>query len=495
MSNGDRKNGVPTTVTSIPLVDPNAMPANPSIGDLVKDATTQVSTLVRAEVELAKAEITRDVKKGLTGSVFFILALVVLFYSTFFLFFFVAELLDTWLWRWVAFLIVFALMVVTTAVFALLGYLKVRRIRGPQQTIESVKETTAALTPSLAKFAGTPAKAAATTSAPSRPAVRATTVTTPRPATTAAAVTAEPAKSAEYVEQPEYVEFVEPTEQIQYPGRTGSDCGGVRRYRPTGHLRRRPAARRPVGLVMAQPDPSVTRIAGPWRHLDVHANGIRFHCVEALPEAGDDTPPTTRPLVILLHGFGSFWWSWRHQLRGLSGARVVAVDLRGYGGSDKPPRGYDGWTLAGDTAGLIRALGHTSATLVGHADGGLVCWATSVLHSRMVRGHRTGQFTAPGRVERIGAHLPRSGPRAAAHPAGLPAAGVARARADPTRRRSSSRHWSAAQPPANGLPPKTSPRPSRICARRSRSLRQRTARWSTSAGRSAASFAAKAGGS
>ena len=38
------------------------------------------------------------------------------------------------------------------------------------------------------------------------------------------------------------------------------------------------------------------------------------------------------------HGFGSFWWSWRHQLRGLTGARVVAVDLRGYGGSDKPPR-------------------------------------------------------------------------------------------------------------------------------------------------------------
>lgn len=136
---------------------------------------------------------------------------------------------------------------------------------------------------------------------------------------------------------------------------------------------------------MAQPDPSVTRIAGPWRHHDVHANGIRFQCAEALPEPDDDTPPTARPLVILLHGFASFWWSWRHQLSGLHGARVVAVDLRGYGGSDKPPRGYDGWTLAGDTAGLIRALGHTSATLVGHADGGLVCWATAVLHSRVVR--------------------------------------------------------------------------------------------------------------
>lgn len=122
----------------------------------------------------------------------------------------------------------------------------------------------------------------------------------------------------------------------------------------------------------------------------MHANGIRFHVVEAQPcsptaGARTSTPPTTRPLVILLHGFGSFWWSWRHQLRGLDGARLVAVDLRGYGGSDKPPRGYDGWTLAGDIAGLIRALGHSSATLVGHAEGGLGCWATAVLHPRLVR--------------------------------------------------------------------------------------------------------------
>jgi pimeloyl-ACP methyl ester carboxylesterase len=133
------------------------------------------------------------------------------------------------------------------------------------------------------------------------------------------------------------------------------------------------------------PAPSVVRIDGPWRSLEVHANGIRFHVVEAEPGEPTDTPLAARPLVVLLHGFGSFWWSWRHQLRGLTGARVVAVDLRGYGGSDKPPRGYDGWTLAGDTAGLIRALGHTSATLVGHADGGLVCWATSMLHPRLVR--------------------------------------------------------------------------------------------------------------
>ncbi|WP_326544904.1 phage holin family protein [Mycolicibacterium sp. ND9-15] len=143
----DRRSSAPTTVTSIPLVDPHAPKADPSIGDLVRDATTQVSTLVRAEVELAKAEITRDVKKGLTGSVFFVLALVVLFYSTFFFFFFLGELLDLWLVKWAAYLIVFGLMVVVTAVLAFLGYLKVRRIRGPQQTIESVKEIPEALTP------------------------------------------------------------------------------------------------------------------------------------------------------------------------------------------------------------------------------------------------------------------------------------------------------------------------------------------------------------
>ena len=160
VSNGDRRNGVPNTITSIPLMDPNVLPADASIGDLVKEATTQVSTLVRAEVELARAEITRDVKRGLTGSVLFIAALVVLFYSTFFFFFFVAELLDIWLYRWAAYLIVFGIMVLATAVLALFGYLKVRRIRGPRETIASVKETRDVLTSTdhraLSQTAGRP---------------------------------------------------------------------------------------------------------------------------------------------------------------------------------------------------------------------------------------------------------------------------------------------------------------------------------------------------
>ncbi|WP_440712965.1 alpha/beta fold hydrolase [Gordonia sp. FQ] len=131
------------------------------------------------------------------------------------------------------------------------------------------------------------------------------------------------------------------------------------------------------------PDATQVRYDGPWHHFDVRANGLRFHAVEAVAGSIAD-----RPLALLLHGFGEFWWSWRHQFDALSAAgyRVVAVDLRGYGDSDKPPRGYDGWTLAGDTHALIRALGHTQATLIGHADGGLVCWATATLHPRSVAG-------------------------------------------------------------------------------------------------------------
>jgi len=129
--------------------------------------------------------------------------------------------------------------------------------------------------------------------------------------------------------------------------------------------------------VRTGPDPSSVRVSGPWRHREVSANGIRLH----LAECGDG------PLVVLAHGFPEFWWSWRHQLVGLAeaGFRAVAVDLRGYGDSDKPPRGYDLWTLAGDLGGLIRALGERRASVIGHGWGGLIGWTLAALHPRQVR--------------------------------------------------------------------------------------------------------------
>jgi pimeloyl-ACP methyl ester carboxylesterase len=108
----------------------------------------------------------------------------------------------------------------------------------------------------------------------------------------------------------------------------------------------------------------------------VAANGARFHLVEA----------GTGPLVLLLHGFPEFWWAWRHQLPALAdaGFHAVAMDLRGYGGSDMTPRGYDPFTLAADVAGVVRALGAPRATLVGHGIGGFVGWSTAVLQAPFV---------------------------------------------------------------------------------------------------------------
>jgi hypothetical protein len=136
------------SVPYIPLSDDAAgHGADQSIGTLVKDATQHLSTLIRAEVELAKSEVVGEVRKGVKGSLFFVIAGVVALYSSFFFFFFLGELLSEWLRRWAAFGIVFLLMLVTAAVFGLLGYRKVKKIRAPERTIESVRETAAALKP------------------------------------------------------------------------------------------------------------------------------------------------------------------------------------------------------------------------------------------------------------------------------------------------------------------------------------------------------------
>ena len=120
-------------------------------------------------------------------------------------------------------------------------------------------------------------------------------------------------------------------------------------------------------------------------HREVSANGIRLHVAEA----------GSGPLVLLLHGFPEFWWSWRHQLVALAdaGFRAVAVDLRGYGDSDKPPRGYDSWTLAGDVAGLVRALGESRASVVGQDWGGLLAWTVATLQPRLI--HSVAAVAAP----------------------------------------------------------------------------------------------------
>jgi pimeloyl-ACP methyl ester carboxylesterase len=124
----------------------------------------------------------------------------------------------------------------------------------------------------------------------------------------------------------------------------------------------------------------------------VAANGARFH----VAVAGEG------PLVLLLHGFPQFWWAWRHQLPALAerGYRAAAMDLRGFGASDKPPRGYDPRTLAEDVSGVVRSLGERDAAVVGLGLGGLVAWTLAVVHPRQVRRLVAVSMAHPRRLRR-----------------------------------------------------------------------------------------------
>jgi pimeloyl-ACP methyl ester carboxylesterase len=148
----------------------------------------------------------------------------------------------------------------------------------------------------------------------------------------------------------------------------------------------------------------VIEAPGPWTHRQVSANGARFHVVE-LGEG---------PAVLLMHGFPTFWWTWRNQLTALANAgyRAIAMDLRGYGGSDHPPHGYDPTTQTADAAGVLRSLGVPSAYVIGHGWGAFGAWAMGVLepdavlgiipiampHPRAMRSNllRAGQWTTLG---------------------------------------------------------------------------------------------------
>lgn len=83
------------------------------------------------------------------------------------------------------------------------------------------------------------------------------------------------------------------------------------------------------------------------------------------------------PLVVMIHGFPDYWYSWREQMAALApDYYVVAIDQRGYNLSDKPKgvENYDMRLLIGDVAAVIKHLGRDKATVVGHDWGGAVAW-------------------------------------------------------------------------------------------------------------------------
>ncbi|HZP25946.1 MAG TPA: alpha/beta hydrolase [Dehalococcoidia bacterium] len=118
-----------------------------------------------------------------------------------------------------------------------------------------------------------------------------------------------------------------------------------------------------------------------WQHKRADVNGISLHYVEQ----GQGYP------LILVHGFPETWYSWRHQIPALAeaGFHVIAVDLRGYGESDRPAplEEYDIHHLVADLVGLMDALEIEKCVLIGHDWGSNVVWMTALQH--------------PDRVERV----------------------------------------------------------------------------------------------
>ena len=115
----------------------------------------------------------------------------------------------------------------------------------------------------------------------------------------------------------------------------------------------------PGGADAPAPHPDDVLLDGPWTHRMVHVRGQRLHVAEC--------GASSSPLVLFLHSATGGWFDWRRVLPLLTDLPVhaVAVSLRGYGTSDRTPSGYRPDAAADDAAGLIRALGHSSAIVVG----------------------------------------------------------------------------------------------------------------------------------
>jgi epoxide hydrolase 4 len=94
-----------------------------------------------------------------------------------------------------------------------------------------------------------------------------------------------------------------------------------------------------------------------------------------------------KPLVVMIHGFPDFWYTWRHQMAALSSDYyTVAIDQRGYNLSDKPSGvdQYDMTLLVDDVAAVIRAVGRDRSIMMGHDWGGAVAWAVAMTRPALV---------------------------------------------------------------------------------------------------------------
>lgn len=142
------------------------------------------------------------------------------------------------------------------------------------------------------------------------------------------------------------------------------------------------------------------------KELYIPTNGIRLYAVEA----GEG------PLVLLLHGFPEFWWSWHPQLEKIAeaGFKAVAIDLPGYGRSDKPDTRYDIVFLSECIAGIPRHFRRRQMAIAGHDWGGIIVWTFARFHPESVAaviGVNTPDFPRPSAppvqiLRRINPHQP-----------------------------------------------------------------------------------------
>ena len=118
-------------------------------------------------------------------------------------------------------------------------------------------------------------------------------------------------------------------------------------------------------------------LEGSWQHAYITINGVKLHYVTQ--GEGD--------LMLMLHGFPEFWYSWRHQIPEFAkNYKVVALDLRGYNDSDKPAdkSAYVMDEFIRDVEGVIKGLGYDKCILVGHDWGGAIAWNFAYAHPEMV---------------------------------------------------------------------------------------------------------------
>lgn len=120
-------------------------------------------------------------------------------------------------------------------------------------------------------------------------------------------------------------------------------------------------------------------------HGYADSGGVKIHYASLGPTKAPASGKA--PLIVMIHGFPDFWYSWRDQMEALSDTyQVVAIDQRGYNLSDKPKgvENYDMRLLAGDVAAVIKHLGRDKAIVVGHDWGGMVAWTVAIAMPQIV---------------------------------------------------------------------------------------------------------------